>query len=32
MQVELDGQSAWIYTGGKPFDPGLQVVLFIHGA
>lgn len=32
MQVELDGQSAWIYTGGKPFDPGLPVVLFIHGA
>ena len=32
MQVELDGHAAWVYTGGKPFDPSLPVVLFIHGA
>ena len=32
MQIELNGQSAYAYTGGKPFDAGLPCVVFIHGA
>ena len=32
MQIELNGQSAYAYTGGKPFDPARPCVVFIHGA
>ena len=32
MQIELNGQAAYAYTGGKPFDAGLPCVVFIHGA
>jgi len=32
MELELDGQLAYAYTGGKPFDPVLPCVVFIHGA
>ncbi|HEX6721148.1 MAG TPA: alpha/beta hydrolase [Burkholderiaceae bacterium] len=32
MNFELDGQSAYAYTGGKPFDPALPGVVFVHGA
>ncbi|BAO29799.1 alpha/beta fold hydrolase [Sulfuritalea hydrogenivorans] len=32
MQIEINGQSAYAYTGGKPFDAGLPCVVFIHGA
>jgi len=32
MQVEINGQSAYAYTGGKPFDTSLPCVVFIHGA
>jgi pimeloyl-ACP methyl ester carboxylesterase len=32
MELELDGQLAYAYTGGKPFDPALPCVVFIHGA
>jgi pimeloyl-ACP methyl ester carboxylesterase len=32
MQIEVNGQSAYAYTGGKPFDAGLPCVVFIHGA
>ncbi|MDK9704897.1 MAG: alpha/beta hydrolase [Sulfuritalea sp.] len=32
MQIELNGQTAYAYTGGKPFDAGLPCVVFIHGA
>ena len=32
MQFEINGHSAFAYTGGKPFDGGLPTVVFIHGA
>lgn len=32
MQIELDGQTAYAYSGGKPFDASLPCVAFIHGA
>ena len=32
MQLELNGSSAYAYTGGKAFDPALPCVVFIHGA
>ena len=32
MEIEVDGLRAYAYTGGKPFNPTLPVVLFIHGA
>jgi pimeloyl-ACP methyl ester carboxylesterase len=32
MKFTVDGQQAYAYTGGKPFDPALPCVVFIHGA
>jgi pimeloyl-ACP methyl ester carboxylesterase len=32
MQITIDGRTAYAYTGGKPFDPGLPAVAFVHGA
>jgi pimeloyl-ACP methyl ester carboxylesterase len=32
MNIELDGRTAYAYTGGKPFDPALPTVVLIHGA
>lgn len=32
MQITLDGHSAYAYSGGKPFDPMLPTVVFVHGA
>ena len=32
MQIEINGQAAYAYTGGKPFDASLPCVVFIHGA
>ena len=32
VQIELNGQAAYAYTGGKPFDAALPCVVFIHGA
>ncbi len=32
MDLIVDGQPAFIYTGGKPYDPALPTVAFIHGA
>ena len=32
MQIEIDGQAAYAYTGGKPYDAKLPCVVFIHGA
>ena len=32
MKLDVNGQSAHVYTGGKPFDPALPCVVFIHGA
>jgi pimeloyl-ACP methyl ester carboxylesterase len=32
MELEINGQAAYAYTGGKPFDAALPCVVFIHGA
>jgi pimeloyl-ACP methyl ester carboxylesterase len=32
MQFDIQGASAYAYTGGKPFDPLLPTVVLIHGA
>ncbi len=32
MELEIDGQASFAYTGGKPFDAALPSVVFIHGA
>src|SRR5262245_5189730 len=32
MNLELNGHSAYAYTGGKPFDAALPGVVFVHGA
>ncbi len=32
MKLIVDNQAAYAYTGGKPFDPALPCVVFIHGA
>jgi len=32
MKLDVNGRQAYAYTGGKPFDPTLPCVVFIHGA
>jgi pimeloyl-ACP methyl ester carboxylesterase len=32
MELVVDGRKAYAYTGGKPFDPALPCVVFVHGA
>ncbi len=32
MRIELDGRSVYAYTGGKPFDASLPLVVLVHGA
>ena len=32
MKLDVNGREAYAYTGGKPFDPALPCVVFIHGA
>ena len=32
MELIVNGQRAYAYTGGKPFDAALPTVVFIHGA
>ena len=32
MEFSVNGCSAYAYSGGKPVDPSLPAVLFIHGA
>jgi pimeloyl-ACP methyl ester carboxylesterase len=32
MKLSVNGREAYAYTGGKPFDPALPCVVFIHGA
>jgi pimeloyl-ACP methyl ester carboxylesterase len=32
MLFNIDSHEAYCYTGGKPFDPVLPTVVFIHGA
>ncbi|MEO7741541.1 MAG: alpha/beta hydrolase, partial [Usitatibacter sp.] len=31
MQFIVDGYPAYAYTGGRPFDPRLPAIVFIHG-
>jgi pimeloyl-ACP methyl ester carboxylesterase len=31
MELRVAGSAAYVYTGGKAFDPKLPAVLFIHG-
>jgi pimeloyl-ACP methyl ester carboxylesterase len=32
MKLMVNGREAFAYTGGKPFDPTLPCVVFLHGA
>ena len=32
MKLIVGGREAYAYTGGKPFDPALPCVVFVHGA
>ena len=32
MRIDVDGRSAYAYTGGTAFDPARPVVVFVHGA
>lgn len=32
MKLPIDGREAYAYTGGRPFDPTLPCVAFVHGA
>lgn len=32
MKLVVDGREAYCYTGGRPFDPTLPCVVFVHGA
>ncbi len=32
MELDIHGQRAYAYTGGKPFDAALPTAVFIHGA
>ena len=32
MKLQVQGKEAYAYTGGKPFDPALPTLVFIHGA
>ncbi|QPF74257.1 alpha/beta hydrolase [Roseateles sp. DAIF2] len=32
MKLIVNGTEAYAYTGGKPFDPALPCVVFLHGA
>ncbi len=32
MDLHVNGRTAYAYTGGKPFDPALPGVVFVHGA
>jgi pimeloyl-ACP methyl ester carboxylesterase len=32
MILTVQGREAYAYTGGKPFDPALPTIVFIHGA
>ena len=31
MKITVNGSDAYCYTGGKPFNPALPTVVFIHG-
>ena len=31
MELRIGGESAYAYTGGKPFDPAIPAIVFVHG-
>lgn len=31
MELRVGGESAYAYTGGKPFDPEIPAIVFVHG-
>lgn len=32
MQVDVNGHSVYVYTGGRDFDPAQSSIVFVHGA
>jgi pimeloyl-ACP methyl ester carboxylesterase len=32
MEIVVAGERGYVYTGGRPFDPALPAIVFIHGA
>ncbi len=32
MKLTVHGREAYAYTGGRPFDPALPCIVFVHGA
>ena len=32
MELQVDGRAVFAATGGRPFDPRLPAVVFLHGA
>jgi pimeloyl-ACP methyl ester carboxylesterase len=32
MKLIVNGREAYAYTGGRPFDPALPCIVFVHGA
>ena len=32
MELKVDDKTVFAATGGKPFDPDLPAVIFVHGA
>jgi pimeloyl-ACP methyl ester carboxylesterase len=32
MKLQVQGREAYAYHGGKPFDPALPTLVFVHGA
>lgn len=32
MKLTVNGKTAYAYSGGKPFDPALPCIAFVHGA
>lgn len=32
MRIDVAGAQAYVYTGGRTFDPALPAVVFVHGA
>jgi len=32
MRLSVDGHEIFAATGGRPFDPALPAIVFLHGA
>ncbi len=32
MELRVEGKKVYAATGGKPFDPALPAIVFMHGA